>query len=390
MALRVAYVSDERFPSAHTDCQQVVKTADALGAEGCAVDLIVPRTAAHAFLSPASVMVEVCAYFNVDGGFRLRELRGWPASGLRLEKLTHGVAGAIWGRLGRYDYVHTRNVLPAALASALGVPVLFETYRALPESNPWAWRVLRRAMARPGFVGIAAHSDLARAALVAGGADAERVVVVHNGFDPADFAPRADRRAARRGLNIPDDARVAVYAGHVRPDKGTSTLLDLAEDCPSWRVVLLGGAARDVRRLRREAEARGLHNVVTAGHVPVADVPAALAAADVLLLPFASAAMAGSRRSTVLPMKVFSYLAAGRPILAPELPDTRGVLVHGENCFKVDPDDRELAADALELIGSSPALADRLAAGAALSARGYTWRARARRIVEFVSSRLAA
>ena len=43
MSLRIAYISDERFPSIHTDTQQVVKTIDALGRSGVHVDLIQPR-----------------------------------------------------------------------------------------------------------------------------------------------------------------------------------------------------------------------------------------------------------------------------------------------------------------------------------------------------------
>jgi glycosyltransferase involved in cell wall biosynthesis len=91
----------------------------------------------------------------------------------------------------------------------------------------------------------------------------------------------------------------------------------------------------------------------------------------------------------VLPMKVFNYLGAGRPILAPDLPDTKGVLEHGRNCLKVAPDDRRAAAAGLALLGSDAVLCERLGAAAATAARRFTWEARARRIVAIVEQGLA-
>ena len=37
-------------------------------------------------------------------------------------------------------------------------------------------------------------------------------------------------------------------------------------------------------------------------------------------------------------MKVFSYLAAGRAILGPTLPDLQEILVHDQNAWLVPPD----------------------------------------------------
>ena len=48
-------------------------------------------------------------------------------------------------------------------------------------------------------------------------------------------------------------------------------------------------------------------------------------------------------------MKTFSYLAAGRPIVAPDLPDLREVLRHNENALLVPPDDVDAAAAAIRL-----------------------------------------
>jgi len=94
-------------------------------------------------------------------------------------------------------------------------------------------------------------------------------------------------------------------------------------------------------------------------------------------------------RRTVLPMKVFSYMAAGRPILAPALPDLEEVLTHDQTAVLVPPDDAGLAARALRDLLGDPARAGRLAAAALDASREFTWEARARKISSALQTWLA-
>ena len=90
-----------------------------------------------------------------------------------------------------------------------------------------------------------------------------------------------------------------------------------------------------------------------------------------------------------MPMKLFSYLAARRPILAPRSPDTAELLTDGETALLVHPDDPAAAADALDRLLADAGLARRLADAAFALARGLTWDDRARRIGHFLGDRLA-
>jgi glycosyltransferase involved in cell wall biosynthesis len=389
MSLRIAYITDERFPSVHTDSQQMVKTADALGGCGCAVDFVAPRMARHLLISREKRHRAIASYYNVEGRFSLRDILLWPASDLRAEKLFHGLAGPLAAALGRYDVVYTRNIIPLTLASRLGLPVLFETYRALPESNPRSWRAVLRATRGRRFLGISTHSEYSREKLVANGAAADAVAAIPNGYDPADFAAVPPREEARRALGLPMGCPLAVYTGHIRPDKGVGALVDLAEDVKEVQFAIVGGNPKEVASLRAEIEKRGLTNVVLPGHVPVARVPFYLVAADVLLVPPTAAPLVRSGH-TVLPMKTFTYLAAGRPILAPDLKDTRGILVEGRNSIRVRPDDRVDAARGLRRLIDDSTLAATLGRAAAADAEKYTWEGRATRLVAFLETRLRA
>jgi len=87
---------------------------------------------------------------------------------------------------------------------------------------------------------------------------------------------------------------------------------------------------------------------------PRAEMAAYLALADVLVSP---RAYGGN-----LPLKVFDYLAAGRPIVATDIPTHRTVLAE-DRAVLVAPQTEALAAGILAVLGD-PARAQRLAAAA--------------------------
>jgi glycosyltransferase involved in cell wall biosynthesis len=87
-------------------------------------------------------------------------------------------------------------------------------------------------------------------------------------------------------------------------------------------------------------------------------------------------------------MKIFMYMAAGRPILAPLLPEVQEVLRDGSNAVLVPPDRPHAAATALLDLLSRPSRATAIANRALADAQGYTWQARAARLSVFLRERL--
>jgi len=151
---------------------------------------------------------------------------------------------------------------------------------------------------------------------------------------------------------------------------------------PGARLVILGGieGEADTRRIRSLVEARGLGaRTEMPGPVPQARVADALGRAAVVVAPFLRAGMTERHTS---PLKVFEAMAAGRPIVASDLPSSREILRDGENALLVPPGDAGALAASLRRVLGDDGLARRLAAAAWDEAPRYSWEARARALGE--------
>jgi glycosyltransferase involved in cell wall biosynthesis len=111
--------------------------------------------------------------------------------------------------------------------------------------------------------------------------------------------------------------------------------------------------------------------------VPPADVAPYLKAADVLVLPNTATLVS---RTYTSPLKLFEYMAAGRPIIASDLPAFREVLRDEENALLVPPENPEALASAAVRLIRDPELSERLARRAFDDVEAYSWAKRAERL----------
>ena len=87
------------------------------------------------------------------------------------------------------------------------------------------------------------------------------------------------------------------------------------------------------------------------------------------------------------PLKVFSYMAAGKPILCSDLPVLREVIEDGRNGILVPPDDPDAWAIALQRLLGDPALREKLGSTARADFLAHhTWSQRAVRVLGQVGS----
>ena len=160
-------------------------------------------------------------------------------------------------------------------------------------------------------------------------------------------------------------------------------MLEMAERLPSLTFMLAGGEREHVSNLRHKVESRNLENIILTGFVPNTALPYYQAACDVLLMPYQrkiAGSSGGDISKYLSPMKLFEYLACGRPILSSDLPVFREVL-NERNAILITPDDIDQWVDNIEELRSAPNTRTELANQGKRDVKQYSWKARAERIL---------
>jgi glycosyltransferase involved in cell wall biosynthesis len=109
-------------------------------------------------------------------------------------------------------------------------------------------------------------------------------------------------------------------------------------------------------------------------------VPSLLGRAHILVLPTVDTASA----AYTSPLKLFEYFAAGKPVLASDLPPIREIVRDGENGVLFAAGDPQSLVQAIRRVQHDDALAERLARTAFAEADRYSWRTRAERLEAFL------
>ncbi len=188
----------------------------------------------------------------------------------------------------------------------------------------------------------------------------------------------APDRPTNQSTNLPiyPSPTLAVVGG-INAKVDLALLADVATRRPDWIISLVGPLsygldANDLARLR------ALPNVRFAGAVPPEQVPAVMAGCDVGLIPY----KLNEQTRHVNPLKVYEYLAAGRPVVGTPLPE----LAQFQPLVRVagDVDGFVAAVEAALAEGDAPdAVAARLAVAAA-----NTWDVRVERMLALIGEAL--
>jgi glycosyltransferase involved in cell wall biosynthesis len=267
--------------------------------------------------------------------------------GLSIRKvaLDASLVTALARRLARdtYSCVHAlEEAAWPALAAARRhrIPLIYDMQSSLPE------QLLKYPLARvrpfPAMMTAAERWLLTRADMVVasvGLADRVRRMAPNTPVRewkfpsiPAEVDPAATF-GLRRSLALPDNAPVVMYSGTFETYQGLADLVAaipaVRAQVPAARFVLVGADEAGHTSFSGAMEKLVRDGALTiVERQPRSAMPVYLAMADVLVSP---RAFGGN-----LPLKIFDYLAAGRPIVATDISTHRTVLTQ-ENAVLVQP-----------------------------------------------------
>ena len=213
----------------------------------------------------------------------------------------------------------------------------------------------------------------------------EKIFAIPNAVAVSQFAINVARNEARQKLGLPLDKRIAVYTGHLYGWKGVDTLLEASQLLRANCVVyFVGGTEKDVEEFKIKNKKLNIKdNAVIVGHRSHDEIPIWLRAADVLVLPNTAKEEISAHYTS--PMKLFEYMASGRPIIASDLASVREVFNETLGTF-FTPDDPVALSVAIQRVLEYPEEAEIKAAMARRGVATYTWEIRAKCISAFLAS----
>lgn len=203
------------------------------------------------------------------------------------------------------------------------------------------------------------------------GVDASRIRVIPNGVDLERFAPQVDGQALRRRHGL-EDSFVVGFVGSFAPWHGMATLERVMEamgrTVPRLTFVLVGDGPYKARLAERARRNPQFPRTVFLGQLPHAEIPQAIAAMDCCVLPYEAQDF-----FYFSPLKLFEYLAMGKPVIATSLGQMRRVIHDGAQGFLVPPDDVAAWTARLRQLSGDPALRERMGCAARQTAEAWSW-----------------
>ncbi len=276
-------------------------------------------------------VVDLCPGFLFEFLEMAYNFSAWRRNSALLRKAEFGL---IYERHAFFLFV------TAALARRRGIPFIVEVNELVGDD---------RVRRQPLFVSVARACDrfaFSRAGAIVTvsphlkrriegmGVDPDRILVLPNAVNPADYAEDAPVEDVRRKLGLGADDVVVGFVGWFvewhRLDLLLESVAELAADRPNLRLLLVGDG--DLREeLERRADEPGISGkVVFSGAVSHDEIPSHIGAMDVCVVPHSN-----EFRS---PIKLFEYMGRGKTVVAPASEPIRMAVRDRENGLLFDAD----------------------------------------------------
>jgi glycosyltransferase involved in cell wall biosynthesis len=353
----------------------------ALRAQGHEVLVVGPATYEQASLGGESRLVALLRRWLPAFLAELAELAYSIPSYIRLTRAT-----SVFRPDAIYERYNLFFLSGAMLARRYNLPYLVEVNAPLAEERTRFGNLRLQRLARwsEAFVWRTADCVLPVTAVLAeyvaaAGVPRERIVVVPNGIDldafPDVVAPTSGK-----------DELVLGFVGFVRSWHGLDRVVRAIatwQGHPRLSLVLVGDGPARQELEQLAAELNITDRVRFVGLAERHAIPGLVASFDIALqpaaVPYAS------------PLKVFEYMAAGRPIVAPDQPNLREVLEHNRTALLFSTARSEAMWEAVLRLAGDAALRIRLgaAARAEILSRNFTWTGNARRAAALIEAKLA-
>jgi len=184
------------------------------------------------------------------------------------------------------------------------------------------------------------------------GADSQKTSVIRAGIDSARFNPQLDGNKIREQYGLEKDDIVLFFMGWIYHFSGLKEvaieLARLRNEYPKLKLLVVGDgdAYQDIKKIHQDLNLGD--KLILTGKQPYDRIPDFIAASDICLLP----AYNNEIMKDIVPIKMYEYMAVGKPIIATKLPGVMMEFGMGNGVFYVDRSE-DVLYKAIELIDAN-------------------------------------
>lgn len=164
-----------------------------------------------------------------------------------------------------------------------------------------------------------------------------KTFLIENFMDLCEPAVAKEQAQRIRKKWAPAGEKIVLYTGNFQSYQGLPLLLEAAVEMKEKYTVfvLVGGTRSQIENMKKRAKALQITDKLRfIGEVPPSEIPLLLSAADALV--------SARLRGTGIPLKLYSYLRSGKPVVATRLsPHTQ--ILDEKTSILVSPDAKSLA-----------------------------------------------
>lgn len=364
--MKILYIASIRLPTEKAHGVQIMKTCEAISLTGTNISLFVPK-----FFSLNSNNEDPFEYYGVKKifvikrFFSLRLIKLGPI-GFFLETSIFFISILFSTEFWRSDYIFSRDEMLVAFSNVFGKKTIWETHTG--STNFFAKIALKKSKI------IISISKGLKDFYVKLGSQDSKIVVSHDGVDPNEFIVSDSKIDLRKKLDISVDKKIVLYAGRLDGWKGVETFLESSLGFSRETLaVVVGGDDNQIKFLSEKYP-----KVLFMGYKSYKELPMYQKLADVLIVP--NTGKSEISRFFTSPLKVFSYMASGVPIVASDLPSIREIL-NNQNSVLVLPDSPQALLEGINRVLEDTSLAGIIAKQALLDVHKYSWGERAKVII---------
>jgi len=378
--MKIVCWSSSSLPSQTANSVSVMKMASAYSSLGHDVTVIAKKG------DSCTNGIELFEYYGVKKNFEIvrrtyPEVKlGWIVWGLLMLKIVVKT---------KPDLVFARDSFGALLSALIGFNVFFEVHSPPHGRDIYFFKFLfsLKRIRRIVAISRALQDYLLKQYSI----KENKIIVAPDAVDQSWLDMSIDKVKSRRQLGYGKGDCVIGYSGSLYQGRGIELILDIAKKLPSDQFLIIGGSDEERRRFDTMAKSIGLKNLRFTGHIPNSQLPKYLFSCDILLMPYQKKLETANRgpdtSKFMSPLKMFEYLATGKPIISSNLEVIKEVLVNERNSLLVEPDDISQWCNAIERLKSDSQLVRTLGVNARDDVKRFTWSERSKMILDNWPSR---